>query len=214
MGKATGFGDGHLCLYPSSGLSLEWPGPGTNPWCEDTGCRGEGRQSRPLWASHGPAFTLWELILCPTEPSPWIRAVSGRDGPLTPGEKGSWNGELQRIGDCCREVGFGSWAGCEPLRHSLGRAVRDGTAVTAPHPHTHRGFWVPSGSQHPSMSGSMHSLGLTSSRHHLCPPGCTCQRRRGRCPPPELQGRLRGECPVMCWACGLYAGGGPDHPGA
>ena len=31
-----------------------------------------------------------------------------------------------------------------------------GLLVTAPLPHTHRGFWVPSGSQRPSLTGSPH----------------------------------------------------------
>ena len=49
-----------------------------------------------------------------------------------------------------------------------------GLLVTAPLPHPHRGFWVPSGSQRPSLTGSPHL------NHPLCLPGRICQRRRGR----------------------------------
>lgn len=139
VGKATGFGDGHLCLYPSSGLSLEWPGPGTNPWCEDTGVPWGGKTIRPCGPPMG-RFTLWELILCPTEPSPWIRAVSGRDGAPDPRREGHVGMEGAWLGPGHPGVGFGSWAGCEPLRHSLGRAVRDGTAGDRPPPPYTQGF--------------------------------------------------------------------------
>ena len=86
-----------------------------------------------------------------------------------------------------------------------------GPLVTAPHPHTHRGFWVPSGSQHPSMSGSMHSLSDLKPSPSV-PPWLHLSKAEGACPPPEL-----GEAPVVpgnvLGVRAIRGVGGPDHPG-
>ena len=103
------------------------------PGVRTLGCRGEGRQSGPVGLSWD-TFTLRELILCPAEPSPWIRAVSGQDGAPDPRTEGCVGMEGAWLGPGHPGVGFGSWAGCEPLRRSLGRAVRDGLLVTASPP--------------------------------------------------------------------------------
>lgn len=201
---AQGLASSVLELAPALGASLL---PGVRTW----GCRGEGRQSGPVGLSWD-TFTLRELILCPAEPSPWMRAVSGQDGAPDPRTEGCVGMEGAWLGPGHPGVGCGSWAGCEPLRRSLGRAVRDGLLVTAPpHPHTHRGFWVPSGSQHPSLTGSMHSLSDLKPSPSV-PPWPHPSKAEGVCPPPEL-----GEAPVVPGnVLGLRAVrgvGGPDYPG-
>ena len=100
VGKATGFGDGHLCLYPAHGLAssvLELaltPGASLLPSVKTWGC--VGREDSPaLWACHGPLYFVG------TDP------MSSGAKPMDEG--GVWPGWSPWPQD-----GWGCWNGGEP----------------------------------------------------------------------------------------------------